>query len=1183
LKKIFISILSGILLLFTSYNIVSADQEIKTSINSNGQDTITINVENQQERPLENLSYQLDLPAGYELVDKLPTLQELGSHQTHKFDVKIKKTSKALPSTGETWSKYTLIGILIISLLLVAYYLSKTRKFIFFIFFIVSLLGIGGFVKAAPTYKEFSVSHRISLFDNKIPVTLHIYFEDKQPSKVDVSKQNSGETHSEEVENQEKEPSQPTVSEKPTTTPVVPSQPTASEKPTTTPVVPSQPTASEKPTTTPVVPSQPTAGEDTTTTPVVPSQPTAGEDTTTTPRLTPPEEILISGYAISGTTNKALEETNITISAPNIALQTVETENDGYFYTHLIKGLTYTLVAKDFKVRLTANSTNNLQIENILGRFSAGKQTIIDSGEVILQPSVAVFDTIVDYTVSDKEHHVTLAEERKLNSGDIIVLPANGTYPSGFAFKVISSNIVNGKTEIVVTDAKLDEVTKNISYHEKFDVDQATFKPAEGVTVTEEGSDQWNRSVSISATKKLHTRISGIDVDLIIKGSVEADIQLVNNKLYVKPALDIELSSKYNAKATINAEVKVGELVFTSQTGVNIQTELYLFVNASGSLDIKTKSNFGVSAEIGLKDKNPYYVPNISLNNKIDVDMNALLKIGPKTIIRPRFLNLSIVSFDTSVGLGLEGQFHASVTQKNTENPILDKASGKVLLFGDYTMGYNIDAWIYKGSGKFIENKRFFEIPISKGEYSSKATQASHYHNIDNNIEGETTSSNTISNTNSHLYSLKDYPFYKRLLEDTANNSGRNASFTRSVGRPVTYTLYDINQDGLPELIFLADNHPISVWTWTGWTNQNPHPDVARVADIAEIWGSTTEQKLTIYQDGTIVKFYDEKGFNDKIDKKHYEIVRKGVMGPFTDKQYYESSWTTDFAYFYNVNNIDEHISLADLNTKYIKSPEVDFSKYPQNILRDYYGDKTFTPYLSKTVDLTKWLGYKYLLEDLSQSERDSQQTGVGGLASNLKPLINSPVQYAFYDIDGNGTPELIFKASDIILSIVTSTVQTRQESASGIYGKGNITYLEFSQPPLAISVNPQSPVYYFYDNKTRQLKYSRTDGGIKIYKDGTIRYYAPDPELQYSINKRANQRTIAYYRINKDKAVTYLLGYFQSNRENGLENYYNLSNTEHYTLDELDQNYIHSEEIDYNSLVWKNLVDFNSDNLNAA
>ena len=1167
MKKIFFSILAGILLLFTSYNIVSADQEVKASINSNGQDTITINVENQQERPLENLSYQLDLPEGYELVDSLPTLQELGSHQTHKFDVKIKKTSRALPSTGETWTRYTLIGISIISLLLVAYYLSKTRKFIFFIFFIVSLLGIGGFVKAAPTYKEFSVSHRISLFDNTIPVTLHIYFEDKQPSKVDVSKQNSGKTHSEEeVENQEKEPSQPTVSEDTTTTPVVPSQPTVSEDTTTTPVVPSQPTVSEN----------------TTTTPVVPSQPTVSENATTTPRLTPPEEILISGYAISGSTNKALEETNISISAPNIALQTVETENDGYFYTHLIKGLTYTLAAKDFKAKITANATNNLQVENILGRFSAGKQTIIDSGEVILQPSVAEFDTIVDYTVSDKEHHVTLTEERKLNSGDIIVLPANGTYPSGFAFKVVSSNIVNGKTEIVVTDAKLDEVTKNISYHEKFDVDQATFKPAEGVTVTEEESDQWNRSASISATKKLHTKISGIDVDLIIKGSVEADIQLVNNKLYVKPALDIELSSKYNAKATINEEVKVGELVFTSQTGVNIQTELYLFVNASGSLDIKTKSNFGVSAEIGLKDKNPYYVPNISLSNKLDVDMNALLKIGPKTIIRPRFLNLSIVSFDTSVGLGLEGQFHASVTQKNTENPILDNASGKVLLFGDYTMGYNIDAWIYKGSGKFIENKRFFEIPISKGEYSSKATEASHHHNIDNNIEGETTSSNTLSNTNSHPYSLKDYPFYKRLLKNTADYSGREALFTRYVGRPVTYTLYDIDHDGLPELIFLADNHPMTVWTWTGWNNQNQHPDVVRVADILDIWDNTKEPKMTIYQDGTIQKIYNEKDIYDKIDKKHYEIIRKG-MGPFTDEQNYESSWTTDFAYFYNVNNIDEHISLADLNTKYIKSPEVDFSKYPQNILRDYYADKTFTPYLSKTVDLTKWLGYKYLLEDLSQNERDSQRTGVGSLADNLKPLINSPVQYAFYDIDGNGTPELIFKSSDIILYIVTSTVQTRQESASGTYGKGNITYLEFIQPPLAISVNPITPVYYFYDKETGQVKYSRTDGGIKIYKDGTIRYYAPDPELQYTTNKRANQRTIAYYKINKDKAVTYLLGYFQSNRENGLENYYNLSNTEHYTLDELDQNYIHSEEIDYNSLVWKNLVDFNSDNLNAA
>ena len=157
----------------------------------------------------------------------------------------------------------------------------------------------------------------------------------------------------------------------------------------------------------------------------------------------------------------------------------------------------------------------------------------------------------------------------------------------------------------------------------------------------------------------------------------------------------------------------------------------------------------------------------------------------------------------------------------------------------------------------------------------------------------------------------------------------------------------------MPELIFLADNHPISVWM----DNQNPHPDVprfdiggtsvvlaasdalAKVADIAYMWGSTSikEPKMTIYQDGTI-KIYYEEGSYDNIYKKHYKILREGMV-PFTDEQNYESSWTTDFAYFYNVNNINEHISLADLNTKYIKSPEVDFSKYPQNILRDYYGD----------------------------------------------------------------------------------------------------------------------------------------------------------------------------------------------------------------------------------------------------
>ena len=124
--------------------------------------------------------------------------------------------------------------------------------------------------------------------------------------------------------------------------------------------------------------------------------------------------------------------------------------------------------------------------------------------------------------------------------------------------------------------------------------------------------------------------------------------------------------------------------------------------------------------------------------------------------------------------------------------------------------------------------------------------------------------------------------------------------------------------------------------------------------------------------------------------------------------------------------------------------------------------------------------------------------------------------------------PELIFKSSDIILYIVTSTVQTRQESASGTYGKGNITYLEFLQPPSGISVNPITPVTISMTKKQDRKNI------VELMVESRFIKMVPSDTMHLILNyntppiREQIKETIAYYRINKDKAVTYLLGYFQ-------------------------------------------------------
>ena len=621
------------------------------------------------------------------------------------------------------------------------------------------------------------------------------------------------------------------------------------------------------------------------------------------------EEVLLSGHAFSNLTGRGIEFGTVTLKENGKEIQTIETDSDGYFYVHLTRGKTYTLHGKDFEASITANGNNDFQVHNILGQFSPGRNNSDAMGKVVLNPSVVQLD-VVDYQVDEKAGQVILPEEKKLKPGDVIVLPASGNYPTGFAFKVVTSKVAGGKTVLTVTKVALEEVAKEINVQTEFDLDGGTFTPAEGTSVEEDEEDDLGNRASVSASaaarKTWKKKIKGVDVGLKVTGKVEAKLDWAPGRsphVFVKPSLNFKLTTDFKKEASFEDKVKLVTVNFSSYYGVVVSVDIYVFVNAEGKFNISTESNFDVAAELGVKNQKAYFDQNVQLSNKLDLNIYGQIKDGPMAVFKPGFLNLSVASFDVAVGLGLEGELNAQVTQKNLDLPKLEKASGRAVLFGDLTLGYEVGFSDLKLEGQFLDSERFFERLIAEGEYKPNSGKRK-LKDVKPLDESDETSSDDVSDSSddsenhfSDTFSLRDLQSTRKItnikigeLPYDVNNyrafkfelmSGphRKGEILReavyhyfsgvSEGTPIYYTLYDLDKNGFPELIYLANGEIKDIIFARGQS-----ADVPPYIGLTSVyWLDDFDIKYKILEDGTIRIIKEKVSYQGK-SIIEYQIIR---------------------------------------------------------------------------------------------------------------------------------------------------------------------------------------------------------------------------------------------------------------------------------------------------------------------
>ncbi|SQF72323.1 LPXTG cell wall anchor domain-containing protein [Streptococcus sanguinis] len=685
------------------------------------------------------------------------------------------------------------------------------------------------------------------------------------------------------------------------------------------------------------------------------------------------EEVLLSGHAFSNLTGRGIEFGTVTLKENGKEIQTIETDSDGYFYVHLTRGKTYTLHGKDFEASITANGNNDFQVHNILGQFSPGRNNSDAMGKVVLNPSVVQLD-VVDYQVDEKAGQVILPEEKKLKSGDVIVLPASGNYPTGFAFKVVSSKIADGKTVLTVTKATLEEVAKEINVQTEFDLDGGTFTPAEGTSVEEdEGDDLGNRasvSASAAARKTWKKKIKGVDVGLKVTGKVEAKLDWAPGRsphVFVKPSLNFKLTTDFKKEASFEDKVKLVTVNFSSYYGVVVSVDIYVFLNAEGKFNISTESNFDVAAELGVKNQKAYFDQNVQLSNKLDLNIYGQIKEGPMAVFKPGFLNLSVASFDVAVGLGLEGELNAQVTQKNLDSPKLEKASGRAVLFADLTLGYEVGFSGLKLEGKFLDSERFFERLMAKGEYKPNSGKrklkdvkpldesdetSSDDDTSDSSDDSENHFSNTFSLRNLQStrkitnikigelpYDVKNYRAFKFELMPGPDGDGELLReghyhyFGVSDGTPIYYTLYDLDKNGFPELVYLVNGEIEEILYAYGQTSDAPPYVGLKPVHLPKGYSYNYnynykyKYKYKILEDGTIIttKEEDSSRGESPID---YEIIK---VDPVTKVPETVATFSRNkrsqklYRYRGDIKNDKQITTISQAEKIYLTAPEVDW------------------------------------------------------------------------------------------------------------------------------------------------------------------------------------------------------------------------------------------------------------------
>lgn len=316
------------------------------------------------------------------------------------------------------------------------------------------------------------------------------------------------------------------------------------------------------------------------------------------------EEIALTGYLYNAK-NELLSNEKIDIKKDGVVVETVTTDEEGYFFTHFIIGETYTLHGIDFEVTVIANGFNDFTVNNLRGRIAEGKEIVNENGTLEVSASTISLDqNQMDYSVSEDFQELTAEGDVDLKVGDVVYLEGQENYLGGLGLKVASVTTVNGQTVAKAEPAELGEVISTIQ-GEVVDkaVTEGQFVPADGVVV-EDSTMKRDVSAGITASIKYEAGPFSFNGKLKVTGSIDAKVDvnpfdLGNATLIATPKLTISLDGEMGLSAK-NETIKknIGTIYVPSGIpGVSVNIPLDLVFTVDG----KVKVELGVDSTLTIR------------------------------------------------------------------------------------------------------------------------------------------------------------------------------------------------------------------------------------------------------------------------------------------------------------------------------------------------------------------------------------------------------------------------------------------------------------------------------------------------------------------------------------------------------------------------------------------------------
>ena len=389
----------------------------------------------------------------------------------------------------------------------------------------------------------------------------------------------------------------------------------------------------------------------------------------------PRKDIVVSGHAYDSK-RETVENATVGVYKDDKLISNVNTDVDGYTFTHLLSNQTYVLKSKDFEAKIITITNSEPIVQNITGKFELGKKYSDDRVSYHLKSNVINVDDGQYQTNTDDGKKVVLSKEIDARVGDILVIPPSKNYETPKAIKVTSVNYANNETVIEYSTPSLYEVINNIKVKSwETDISRATFIPAEGVNIKKEKNSDGSlyRSVTFNYERKTpllvgkfknNKSING-EVDFNINGSILSDgikFDFLSPKIeYMNFNIDSNIEIK--TKTTFNG--KIEKELFELPIGiVSIPTPI-----PSLSLEINLKivstleGGFEVVASTEHKFQNKLQINNWKVNTNTENNFNfkmdefnikGELKAGPDLSITPNFFMIPTLSISGEAGFGIE-------------------------------------------------------------------------------------------------------------------------------------------------------------------------------------------------------------------------------------------------------------------------------------------------------------------------------------------------------------------------------------------------------------------------------------------------------------------------------------------------------------------------------------------------